>query len=414
MRGNLIENYIKVRTLSGDITRTLLPEDMVIQSMPDVSPTKWHLAHTSWFFETFILKEAVNDYKLFNNNYPYLFNSYYVQAGERWTRAKRGMLSRPSVDDVFNYRKYVDDAMIEFMNNSSDAQLEDYKVRIKIGLNHEQQHQELMLTDIKHVLSLNPLNPVFISVEIDFKTKLEPMNFDRFQGGLFEVGYNESGFFYDNEKPRHKVYLNDFKMGDRLVTNGEYMEFINDGGYNNPLLWLSDGWAAAENNWSAPLYWELSDNEWHYFTLSGFKKINPNEPVAHISFYEADAYARWKGMRLPTEFEWEIASEGKKIRGNFADNGIFHPVPLNEESAASKQFFGDVWEWTSSPYSPYPGYKTPEGAIGEYNGKFMVNQFVLRGGSCAASVSHIRPTYRNFFYPHQRWQFMGLRLAKDV
>ncbi len=415
LREKLTKRYTEIRNFSEKLTKSLLPEDMVIQSMTDVSPTKWHLAHTSWFFETFILREELDDYKLLNPQYPYLFNSYYVQAGERWARPERGLLSRPSVKEVFEYRKYVDDQMLRFIDKVSEETLEKYRVRINIGLHHEQQHQELMLTDIKHVLALNPLHPVFNNREDNFTADIPAMRFDSIAEGIYEIGFRGEGFFYDNEQPSHKVFLNAFEIADRLVTNGEYMEFIDDGGYENPLFWLSDGWMEVEKHgWKAPLYWEKNNGVWSSFTLNGYKEVNPSEPVTHISFYEADAYARWKGMRLPTEAEWEVASKNFEITGNFVEDNNFHPVPLNNETGKSKQFFGDVWEWTASPYVNYPGYRTPEGPLGEYNGKFMANQYVLRGGSCATSITHIRHTYRNFFYPHSRWQFMGMRLARDI
>ncbi|RMD51102.1 MAG: ergothioneine biosynthesis protein EgtB [Ignavibacteria bacterium] len=414
-REKLIDRYKSVRNFSENLASHLIPEDMVVQSMPDVSPTKWHLAHTSWFFETFILIESGMGLKPFHELYQYLFNSYYVQAGERWMRPARGLLSRPSVKEVIEYRKYVDEKMLQFLNECSEDKLNEFFVNINIGLHHEQQHQELMLTDIKHVLSLNPLRPVFAEALPHEGIETVEMNFDEFEEGIYEIGYEGKGFFYDNEKPRHKLFLKEFAIADRLVTNSEYIEFIDDGGYENPLLWLSDGWSTVEeNNWNSPLYWEKIDGEWFHFTLTGFKKVDLNEPVTHVSFYEADAFARWRGKRLPTEAEWEVASRKLKVAGNFVEDKNFHPVPLNNESKSSKQFFGDVWEWTSSPYTPYPGYKTPQGAIGEYNGKFMANQYVLRGGSCATSISHIRNTYRNFFYPHSRWQFMGIRLATDL
>lgn len=415
LREKMIDRYKTIRKFSEELTQPLYHEDMVIQSMPDVSPTKWHLAHTSWFFETFILREVSDEYKLLNPLYPYLFNSYYVQAGERWARPQRGLLSRPTVSEVLIYRKYIDDNMLKFLSEASIEILKEYRIRINIGLHHEQQHQELMLTDIKHVLSLNPLHPVYNNRRDDFVLVVPEMKFDKFGEGVYEIGFEGEGFFYDNEKPRHKVYLNAFEIADRLVTNGEYLEFIDDGGYKNPLLWLSDGWMEVEKEgWKAPLYWEENEGEWSSYRLNGYKAIIPSEPVAHISFYEADAFARWKGMRLPTEGEWEIAVQNIEVQGNFAEDNNFHPLALNKERAKSKQFFGDLWEWSASPYVSYPGYKAPEGALGEYNGKFMANQYVLRGGSCATSVTHIRRSYRNFFYPNSRWQFMGLRLAKDL
>ncbi len=417
MKNDLKERYKKIRSFSESVVSPLVTEDFVVQSMPDVSPTKWHLGHVSWFFETFILKKAFPKYKPLDENYDFIFNSYYVQVGPRFSRPERGLLSRPTVKDVYEYRRFVDLHMLEFLDTASDEILKEYKIVVEIGLNHEQQHQELMLTDIKHVFSINPLRPVYKKRDADFSPEVPEYNWVEFEEGIYETGYEGNSFFYDNEKPRHKAYLYPFAVADRLVTNAEYIEFIEDGGYSNVPLWLSKGAAqAAAENWKAPLYWEKIDGEWFYFTLNGFKKVNPSEPVCHVSKYEADAFANWKGLRLPTEREWEAASNGITIKGNFVESGKFHPAPLNEKEDRNliRQIFGDVWEWTASDYSPYPGYKIPPGAIGEYNGKFMSEQIVLRGGSCATSETHIRNTYRNFFYPKDRWQFTGIRLAKDL
>jgi ergothioneine biosynthesis protein EgtB len=383
--------------------------------MPDVSPTKWHLAHTSWFFEAFVLSEVDKNYKSLHPQYNYLFNSYYVQVGERFYRPQRGLLSRPTVKNVFEYRAYVNEKMIDFFNNADEKIFNKIAVVIDIGLHHEQQHQELMVTDIKHVFSVNPLYPKLVEAIHNEEVNLPKIKWIEVEGGLKEIGFGGEGFFYDNEQPRHKVYLNDFKIASRLITNGEYIEFIESGAYEKDTLWLSDGIAAVrENNWHAPLYWVKKDNEWWHYTLQGFRKVEPDEPVTHISFYEAEAFARWAGARLATEFEWETASQNIKIEGNFAEKGLFHPEPLSNDVQIINQMFGDVWEWTRSDYAPYPGYKVPDGAIGEYNGKFMSGQYVLRGGSCATSQTHIRNTYRNFFSPASRWQFMGIRLAKDA
>ncbi len=417
LRIKLQERYKRVRKFSNKICETLETEDYVIQSMPDVSPTKWHLAHVTWFFETFLLEKVFPDYKSPNSLFTYLFNSYYIQVGKRWKRPKRGLLSRPTVREIYQYRKYVDEQMNKFFENATDAMLEEMKVVIEIGLNHEQQHQELILTDIKHVLSQNPLRPVFFERNINIDPGIPELKWIENEGGLVEIGYNGNGFFYDNEKPVHKELLYPFAAADRLVTNKEYIEFIEDGGYKTPTLWLSDGIATVEqNNWEAPLYWEKVDGEWMNFTLNGYRKVHYAEPVAHVSFYESDAFARWAKSRLLTEAEWEKVSKNVTVRGNFVENETYHPVPINNnyQEGDVNQLFGDVWEWTQSPYVGYPGYKIPDGAIGEYNGKFMSNQMVLRGGSCATSITHIRNTYRNFFPPYSRWQFMGIRLAKDI
>lgn len=416
-REDLQKRFNEIREFSIKLCKSLETEDYVIQSMPDVSPTKWHLAHVTWFFETFLLEKVYPDYQSPNSLFTYLFNSYYIQVGKRWNRPKRGLLSRPTVKEVYAYRKYVDDQMNKFFESATDAMLEEMKVVIEIGLNHEQQHQELILTDIKHVLSQNPLHPVFNERDVIIDAGIPELKWIKNKGGLVEIGYNGNGFFYDNEKPVHKEFLNPFAAANRLVTNKEFIEFIESGGYKNSVLWLSDGIATVEqNNWEAPLYWQKVDGEWMNFTLNGFRKVNPAEPVTHISYYEADAFARWANSRLLTEAEWEVISQTEKVEGNFVENENFHPVPLKETIDDHKinQLFGDVWEWTQSPYTAYPGYKTPPGAIGEYNGKFMSNQMVLRGGSCATSITHIRNTYRNFFPPNARWQFTGIRLAKDL
>ncbi len=413
---DLASRYKSVRDFTLKLCEPLQTEDFVIQSMPDVSPTKWHLAHTSWFFEAFVLKNVNINYKSINPLYNYLFNSYYVQIGERYTRAMRGLLSRPTVKEIYAYRNYVDQHVLEFIENCKGDDFFKFGPIIEIGINHEQQHQELLVTDIKHVFSINPLNPVYIKSKPNFESIIPKQNWIEFPEGLYDIGYVGENFFYDNETPKHKHFLNSFKLASRLVTNGEYIEFIESEGYKKPELWLSDGFATVEKeNWKAPLYWEKVENEWWNFKLTGFQKVNPDEPVTHVSLFEADAFARWSEARLPSEEEWEIASENIKIKGNFVENGFFHPSPLQNENDENKihQMYGDVWEWTKSSYSPYPGYKPLPGALGEYNGKFMSSQIVLRGGSCATSKSHIRNTYRNFFYPHSRWQFMGIRLASD-
>ena len=416
-KSTLIERFKSVRNFTHKLCEPLETEDYVIQSMPDVSPTKWHLAHTSWFFEAFVLSKAMADYKSINPKYNFLFNSYYVQVGERWTRAIRGLLSRPTVKEVYEYREYVNQHLLDFLENCNEKEFKDFAPVIEIGLHHEQQHQELLVTDIKHVFSINPLHPVYSQKRNSDETELPPIKWKVFDEGLYEIGFNQEGFSYDNETPRHKEFVESFKLASRLITNGEFIEFINSDGYKRPELWLSDGYTTVvKEGWKAPMYWENIGGEWYNYKLTGFEKVNMDEPVCHVSHYEADAFARWSGARLPTETEWEIAAEKIPLKGNFVEDGNFHPVPLNNNSEQTElqQMYGDVWEWTKGAYSPYPGYKTLPGALGEYNGKFMSGQIVLRGGSCATSNTHIRKTYRNFFYPNSRWQFMGIRLAKDV
>jgi ergothioneine biosynthesis protein EgtB len=411
-------SYQRVREFTHELCKPLMTEDYVIQSMPDTSPTKWHLAHTTWFFETFVLAKAINNYEPLNKDYAYLFNSYYVQAGDRFYRPHRGLLTRPTVAEIFKYREFVDQKMIEFIQTAGEETFEEFASVIEIGINHEQQHQELMLTDIKHVFSMNPLHPVYSEVSLTHANDFPQVRWISFKEGVYEIGYEEIGFSYDNETPRHKTFIQPFELGNRLVTNREYLEFIGDGGYSKPELWLSDGFSIVEREkWNAPLYWEKQSDGWWNFKLSGFHKLELNEPVCHVSHFEADAFARWAGCRLPTEFEWEVASSKVPLEGNFVEDKNYHPAALRANENTSKrlnQMFGDVWEWTQSAYLPYPRYKTLPGALGEYNGKFMSGQIVLRGGSCATSVTHIRKTYRNFFYPQSRWQFMGIRLARDI
>lgn len=416
LRKQLIDKFNYIRNFSIELCKPLVTEDYVVQSMPDVSPTKWHLAHTSWFFETFILKENDKNYKSLHPQYSYLFNSYYIQAGKRFLRNQRGLITRPTVKQVFEYRDYIDEKIRNFIETTPEEILNKFASVLEIGFNHEQQHQELMLTDIKHVFSINPLYPVYSENENFISENIPDLNWIKFDEGIYEIGHDGKNFSYDNEMPRHKEFINSFKLASRLITNAEYLEFIEDGGYNKPEIWLSDGAAeAAVQNWHAPLYWEKKGDNWYVFTLNGLRELNLNEPVCHVSYYEADAFARWAGCRLPTEAEWETASNQIQIKGNFVETRNFHPVPLHVKNNGTQldQMFGDVWEWTRSAYSPYPGYKILPGALGEYNGKFMSNQMVLRGGSCATSETHIRKTYRNFFPPNARWQFMGIRLSKD-
>ncbi|MBX2821352.1 MAG: ergothioneine biosynthesis protein EgtB [Rhodothermaceae bacterium] len=413
----LLKHYNSVRSFTESLCTSLVPEDYVIQSMSDVSPTKWHLAHTSWFFETFILKPHLDEYTPFHPRFAFLFNSYYVQAGERHCRAQRGLLSRPTVDDVYQYRAYVDEHMDILLMNVDDDLYSVLAPLVEIGIHHEQQHQELMVTDIKHVFSINPLYPVFKKYQAGFKGQVPSFEWITYQEGLFDIGHKGGDFGYDNEFPEHRSFVHAFELASRLITNREYIEFMEDGGYERPELWLSEGWATVQDNgWNAPLYWEKSDGEWHSFTLSGFLPVDLDEPVCHVSLFEADAFARWAGSRLPTEQEWEIAAAQASLNGNYVEAGFYRPVrPQNNTPRHTNvplQLFGDAWQWTQSQYSPYPGYKPAEGALGEYNGKFMCNQFVLRGASCATSHTHSRLTYRNFFPPDARWQFTGIRLAK--
>jgi ergothioneine biosynthesis protein EgtB len=412
---DLVSAYRTVRKFSKKLCQTLQPEDCVVQTVPEVSPTKWHLAHTSWFFETFVLKDALPGYSPINVQYAYLFNSYYNAAGKMHCRPKRGLISRPTLRETLEYRDRVDSLMDAVFQNA--ALVDRFAPIITLGIHHEQQHQELMLTDIKHVFSENPLYPVYRERSAQVSAPVPPIKWLPFKAGVFEIGHNGDGFCYDNEELRHREFVEDFHLASRLVTNGEYLEFIEDGGYNRPEFWLSLGWfTVGEQHWNAPLYWDQRDGGWSAFTLSGLRELDKSEPVCHVSYFEADAFARWAGARLPTEFEWEVAAENLPYTGNFVDEEIFHPKPLDSSTSRQPiaQMFGDVWEWTRSSYSPYPGYVAAPGALGEYNGKFMCNQYVLRGGSCATAQSHIRKTYRNFFPPNARWQFMGIRLAKDA
>jgi ergothioneine biosynthesis protein EgtB len=412
---SLATRYSETRAFTENLAAPLAIEDCVIQSMPDVSPTRWHLAHTTWFFETFLLARALPGYRLYNPAYIYLFNSYYNSVGNQFPRPRRGLLSRPTVSEVLDYRHYVDEQIRQFLSMDSDVTRESLSV-IDLGIHHEQQHQELILTDIKHVLSCNPLRPCYrhASPRIKPVAEQQPLVWKRFAEGLFWSGFSGKDFSFDNETPRHRVFVESFELASRPVTCGEYVQFIEAGGYKKPEFWLSAGWQqVCASNWESPLYWTKEDGEWRQFTLSGLQPVFPDEPVCHVSYFESDAFARWAGSRLPTEFEWELAAERQSIQGNFVENGRLHPVCAEPAGDSGlNQMFGDVWEWTSSPYSPYPGYKPVENALGEYNGKFMCNQFVLRGGSCATPRSHIRHTYRNFFPPEAQWQFSGFRLCK--
>jgi ergothioneine biosynthesis protein EgtB len=420
---SLVKRYAAVRDFTNRLARPLSFEDCMIQSMPDASPTRWHLAHTTWFFETFILA-TLSEYKTFDERFRYLFNSYYNAVGEQFPRSQRGLISRPGMQATLDYRCHVDAAIRELLESGSAH--EQHLRAIEIGLHHEQQHQELILTDIKHALSCNPMMPIYEESSLPAGSVASD-DWMVFPEGLFEVGHGGGSFGFDNEFPRHRVFLHDFSLASRCVTAGEFMEFMDDGGYERPDHWLSMGWdTVRQNDWSAPLYWVNQDGIWKMFTLAGLVPVDENWPVCHVSYFEADAYARWAGYRLPTEFEWEQACHSRSTSGltnkkeansrqalQFADHltergQAIHPTGQD----CSNNMLGGVWEWTSSSYAAYPGYAPPGGALGEYNGKFMCNQYVLRGGSVASSSTHIRPTYRNFFPPTARWQFSGFRLAR--
>ncbi len=435
-RADLGARFHHVRRFTEQLCRPLCPEDYMLQSMPDASPAKWHLAHTTWFFETFALGPL--GVAPLDPAYGYLFNSYYNAVGERHDRKSRGLLSRPTLEEVYRYRAQVDERLTQKLTTLSEARFDELAPVIELGIQHEQQHQELLLTDIKHAFAQNPLRPSYRppgrivghppAAPVGQRGTPPPSSFIFYEEGMSEIGWAGAGFAFDNEGPRHRVYQAAFALGHRLVTSGEYLTFMLEGGYQRPELWLSDGWSAArEHGWEAPLYWEKRDGRFQSLTLDGLRDIDPAEPVCHVSYYEADAYARFAGARLPTEVEWEIAATKLPLEGNFVESGALHPVAVAkattptaarapEEASlarAPQQLFGDVWEWTGSAYSPYPRYRPVSGALGEYNGKFMCNQLVLRGGSCISSVSHLRASYRNFFPPQARWQFSGFRLARD-
>jgi ergothioneine biosynthesis protein EgtB len=405
--------YQHVRACSETLAAPLEVEDQCIQTIPEVSPTKWHLAHVSWFFETFLLEPFLPGYRLFHPRFGYLFNSYYYGVGGMHPRPRRGLLSRPTLAEVIAYRRHVDEHMARLLAQAAHPRREEILLRCEVGMHHEQQHQELLLTDIKHVLAANPLRPAYAELP-RLQGTAAPLQWHEFAGGLVETGATGEGFAYDNERPRHPVYLQPFRLASRPVSNGEYLAFVEDGGYRQAGHWLADGWATlGREGWQAPLYWERHDDGWYEMTLGGLRPLDTAAPVAHLSYYEADAYARWAGCRLPTEAEWETAAQGVAVAGNLAGRGCLQPMPA-VEAGGLQQLYGDVWEWTQSPYAPYPGFQPLSGALGEYNGKFMCAQFVLRGGSCATPDDHVRATYRNFFYPHDRWQFSGLRLAEDA
>jgi ergothioneine biosynthesis protein EgtB len=412
----MLENrLLDTRHLSHELATPLSAEDMTVQATDDASPTKWHLAHVTWFFETFILAKHLPTYRPFDDTFNYCFNSYYESQGPRQPRPKRGVLTRPSSERVLAYRAHVDEGLAQLFRNGVEPDSEIARL-VEIGINHEQQHQELLLTDILALFAANPLRPAYrprrpraASPEAD-----EPAWID-YPGGIRQVGHGGEGFAWDNEAPRHDVLIHPFQLADRLVTNGEWIDFMTDGGYRTASLWLADGWTTVNREgWETPLYWEQSDGQWLAMSLEGLQPVERAAPVAHVSYYEADAFARWASKRLPTEFEWEIAAEGLPVAGNSLATRALRALPAEAQNGRPRQMFGDAWEWTQSAYLPYPGYRPPLGALGEYNGKFMVSQQVLRGGSCVTPPGHTRATYRNFFYPHQRWQFTGLRLASEI
>ncbi len=411
----LAKRYRAVRAASMTLADPLSDEDCALQSMPDASPAKWHLAHTSWYFETFVLASVIGDYTAFHRDFAFLFNSYYNSVGEQYSRPHRGLLSRPSRAQVVDYREHVDRAMLALLEGRAlDAATRSV---ILLGTHHEQQHQELLLTDLKHLFGQNPTGPTYresAARPVERRRAPTPVAFVPFDGGLHEIGCDGPGFTFDNEGPRHRIHLEPFALAHRPVTNREYLAFIEAGGYRDPTPWLADGWAKVqEEGWEAPLYWQRRGDTWETLTLGGVREIDLDTPVTHVSHFEADAYATWAEARLPTEAEWEVAATGREVAGNFVENGALHPLPASSRDGAPTQLFGDVWEWTRSAYSPYPGFKPPEGALGEYNGKFMSGQMVLRGGSCVSPADHLRASYRNFFYPDARWQFSGIRLARD-
>ena len=412
---SLLSAFNKTRTETMSICNPLNRDDYMVQAIPEVSPAKWHLAHTTWFFENFILKKYYREYRQFDENYMFLFNSYYETVGEYLPKTKRSIISRPTLEEVKNYRSHVNEAISDLLGNLKGKDLQEVRTLLTLGINHEQQHQELLLMDIKMNYSVSPYLPVYSKVIRRNKFTSEKPGWISFKEIVADAGYDGYGFCFDNELPKHHELIPGFQISNRLVTNGEFMDFIRDGGYTRPELWLSDGWAAKRrNNWNAPLYWEKGDGGFNYFTLSGRRTVDPLEPVIHISYYEADAFARWAGCKLPTEFQWEHAMRSMNLQhqGNTLGSGLYHPDP-QEAAETDMSGPGGAWEWTSSLYSPYPGFKPLQGSVGEYNGKFMSNQMVLRGMSCVTPDGHSRLSYRNFYHPEDRWQFAGLRLCKD-
>jgi ergothioneine biosynthesis protein EgtB len=417
----LARRLAETRRLSLALAEPLSAEDQVVQPMDDASPTKWHLAHTTWFFETFVCKPHLAGFRTLDERFAYCFNSYCEAAVPRQPRPKRGLLTRPSLDEVLSYRRHIDAALDTMFKSGVALRHPPVAELIELGINHEQQHQELILTDILALFASQPLQPAYRPSSPSPRTSrgegTGAARWHDFPGGIHRVGHAGGSFFYDNECPRHEALLREYRLASRLVTNGEWLEFMADGGYASPAHWLSDGWGAVNaKGWTAPGYWEGEQGEWRQMTLNGLVPVDPTAPVCHVSYFEADAFARWAGKRLPTEFEWEAAASGLPVRGNMLGSGALRPLPISAIGSADKpaQMFGDVWEWTQSAYSAYPGYRAGPGALGEYNGKFMCGQYVLRGASCVTPEGHSRATYRNFFYPHQRWQFTGVRLADDA
>jgi len=403
------QEFCRVRQQTETLCEPLTPEDMMVQSCPEASPAKWHLAHTTWFFETFLLAEFLPGYRTFHSDFVWLFNSYYNSVSDQPLKKLRGSFSRPALAEILEYRQHVEESMARLIERGMPPEAEE---RLVLGLHHEQQHQELLAYDIKNAFWANPLHPAYRSGGLP-ESKVGAMSWVAYEGGLVEIGHGGNGFSFDNERPRHKVFLEPFELGSRLVTCGEYLDFMRDGGYERAELWLSEGWDNVKTQeWKAPLYWFQADDEWRVFTLRGAMRLEAllAAPLCHVSYFEADAFARWAGRRLPTEAEWEIAANGVPIEGNLLESGALHPVGAGSGDGL-QQMFGDVWEWTASAYLGYPGYRALPGALGEYNGKFMSNQMVLRGGSAVTPASHIRSTYRNFFSPATRWQFCGIRLA---
>ena len=412
-----LDKFKRIRNQTIDLCKPLAVEDFVAQPVVDVSPPKWHLGHTTWFFEALILENYKDDYKEYDQCYGYLFNSYYNTVGDRVQRPNRGHMTRPTVEEIIHYREFIDEKIIQFVEDETDRIDDKLAYIFELGLQHEQQHQELLITDLKYILGCNPLFPVYREyVEVDTEASQLNNEYVVVDEGICEIGYSGNEFCFDNELSRHKVYLNAFQIMNRLVTNGEYLEFIEDGGYSRFNFWLSEGWDwVKKHDIHTPLYWHKIDHKWFQYTLSGLEEVNLDDPVTHVSYYEADAFATWKGKRLLTEAEWEVTSQifepKPNDHANFVEKENFRPLARRNQNF---QLMGDVWEWTASAYLPYPNFKIAEGAIGEYNGKFMVNQMVLRGGSCATPSDHIRNTYRNFFHPHLRWQFTGIRLAEYI
>ncbi len=406
-----ILDFHRVRQDSERLAEPYSEADQTIQSMPDASPVKWHLAHTTWFFETFLLKPFLPEYRVFDPHYEVLFNSYYNSVGEQFPRPQRGLISRPGKDEVLRYRQYVNQQMDQLLASAPATLQQTLAPLLELGLHHEQQHQELLVTDIQHALSINPLNPV-ITKPVDPFPPASALNWVSVEEGLYEVGFRGRGFSFDNELPRHQVYLYGFSAADRLITNAEFQAFMLDGGYDNPLYWLSEGWAWKQQQAiQAPLYWKARNGDWFHYSLAGLTPVDPNAPVTHVSFFEANAYANWASARLLTEFEWEVLAQVEPVIQHTYNPDQLQPAPAPR--TAVQQLYNCLWQWTGSQYLPYPGFKTPEGAVGEYNGKFMSNQFVLRGGSCATPPNHVRDSYRNFFPATARWQFTGIRIAKD-